>query len=179
MKITYQGDPQVIREFHQLQKDRFKRIFEFSQEESHEGRLEIQAKQKIFRRRKETRVAGPMYEGRQELIAQMNEETSLHLEREPSNEYDPNAVAIYAAISGKSEKIGYVHAYISETIAPLMDREESVEIYMDCIRKEENGAEPHESWYDYWQGVKITLVYEDQLTVFDLLDDDRGEVYGY
>ena len=44
---------------------------------------------------------------------------SLNLVREPANEHDPNAVAIYAP--GVPSKVGYVNKLNAKRIAPLLD----------------------------------------------------------
>lgn len=164
MKITFQGNPDMIEQFHQLQRDKLARLFSF-EEQWHGDQLEVQVEQKTFIHHRKTRVAGPMYERRQELIEQMTNDTPLRLQREPQNEYDENAVAIYAEINEEWHKIGYVHAHIAKRVGPLMDQGEPVEIHLNSIEIEDTG--PSEPWEEAfcWLGAKITLVYEDIMTV--------------
>ncbi len=46
---------------------------------------------------------------------------TLQLVREPNNEYDSNAIAIYAEVFGKREKLGYVNKGNATRIAKRMD----------------------------------------------------------
>ncbi len=58
---------------------------------------------------------------RQEVIEEdLYEGLDLHLEREPENPYDPNAVAVFASEYG--DQVGYLSGKVAEEIAPLMDR---------------------------------------------------------
>jgi len=47
------------------------------------------------------------------------------LVREPDNEYDPNAIAVYATTTDGSQSarhVGYISAEVAESLAPALDR---------------------------------------------------------
>lgn len=73
---------------------------------------------------------------RQEVIEEdLYEGLELHLEREPDNSFDPNAIAVFASEYG--DQVGYLNKDVAEEIAPLMDRGQLVtcqvsEITGDC-----------------------------------------------
>jgi len=54
---------------------------------------------------------------RQKIIKKCKESDVLQLQREPNNQYDEKAIAIYQ----KKYQIGYVTKNFSETLSPLMD----------------------------------------------------------
>jgi len=58
----------------------------------------------------------------QALAGALSDASPLQLEREPENEYDPNAIKVlYTSLSGMSEHIGYVEREIASFVAPWMD----------------------------------------------------------
>ena len=58
---------------------------------------------------------------RQDVIEEdIYEGLELHLEREPDNAYDPNAIAVFASEYG--DQVGYLNGKVAEELAPLMDR---------------------------------------------------------
>jgi len=71
-----------------------------------------------------TKVVGVTHENeygesRQEIIRErLYEYDSLDLRREPDNEYDNNAIAVY---TDTGEQIGYLSSEVAEELAPLMD----------------------------------------------------------
>ena len=69
-------------------------------------------------------VRGVTFENRQEIIAELSENTPLELSPEPSNPYDSNAVAIL--FEGK--KIGYVPKEYAGYISKLLKRGEKLYI---------------------------------------------------
>jgi len=69
-------------------------------------------------------VRGIIFENRQEIIAELSENTPLELSPEPSNPYDPNAVAIL--FEGK--KIGYVPREYAGYVSKLLKRGEKLYI---------------------------------------------------
>ena len=58
------------------------------------------------------KVAGTTFDGRQEIIAEMVEGQKCILMKEPTNEFDPNAIAVYCchpeSKGWEKEKIGYI-----------------------------------------------------------------------
>jgi len=73
-------------------------------------------------------VRGVTFENRQEIIAELSENTPLELSPEPSNPYDPNAVAIL--FEGK--KIGYVPRKYASYISKLLQQGEK--LYVAVIK---------------------------------------------
>ena len=69
-------------------------------------------------------VQGVTFENRQAIIAELSENTPLELSPEPSNPYDPNAVAIL--FEGK--KIGYVPREYAGYISKLLKQGEKLYI---------------------------------------------------
>lgn len=65
-----------------------------------------------------TKLVGVSYDGRQGIIANLNQRASVELEREPGNPYDANAVAVYA----DGQQIGYIGRGLAEKIAPEIDQ---------------------------------------------------------
>jgi single-stranded-DNA-specific exonuclease len=64
-----------------------------------------------------TKVMGVSFEGRQDIIAGLRVDTELVLERQPQNEFDPNAIAVrYGAL-----QLGFVRKQIAKHLAPLID----------------------------------------------------------
>ncbi|HTC31536.1 MAG TPA: DEAD/DEAH box helicase, partial [Candidatus Acidoferrum sp.] len=64
-----------------------------------------------------TKLVGVSFEGRQDTIAGLRVGTELVLERQPANEFDPNAIAVrYGAL-----QLGFVRKQIAKHLAPLID----------------------------------------------------------
>ena len=64
-----------------------------------------------------SKIVGVSFEGRQDTIAGLREGAALDLVREPANEKDPNAIAVfYGAL-----RLGYIRAGIAKHLAPLVD----------------------------------------------------------
>lgn len=83
---------------------------------------------------------------RQEVIEEdLYEGLDLHLEREPDNPYDTNAVAVFASEYG--DQVGYLSGKIAEELAPLMDRGQLV----TCQVAEITGD------YDQTRGVNVQV----------------------
>jgi len=92
----------------------------------------------------ETKVAGVTYGNRQRAIEHLTmyapEAVSIRLEREPGNEHDRNAVAVYAAVEGKGAyHMGYLPRSLAAFIAPLMDAGKAVNALFREVR---GGYEP-------------------------------------
>ena len=80
----------------------------------------------------ETKVAGVTYGKRQKAIEHLSryaaEDVSIQLVRERDNEFDSNAVAVYATVSGKgSYCMGYLPRALAAFVAPLMDAGKAVQ----------------------------------------------------
>lgn len=64
-----------------------------------------------------TKIVGVSFEGRQDLVAGLQEGFDLTLERQASNAYDPNAIAVrYGAL-----QVGFLKKEIAKHLAPTMD----------------------------------------------------------
>ncbi len=76
-----------------------------------------------------TKVAGVTFNNedgssRQEIIGRMRMDTPVRIIPEPLNQYDPNALAVFVAITpGHVEQIGYIPKDLSANIAPHLDGE--------------------------------------------------------
>ena len=65
-----------------------------------------------------TKLAGVTFEGRQAVIARLSPGTPLRLERQPTNEYDPNACAIFEPLG---EQVGFLNRTLAAELAPVID----------------------------------------------------------
>lgn len=70
-----------------------------------------------------TRVSGVTFEGRQSLIAKLTGNEPCRLQPEPTNKFDPNALAVMVACNNEVWHIGYVPKEIAAEIAPYLDGE--------------------------------------------------------
>ncbi len=70
-----------------------------------------------------TRVVGVTYEGRQDVLKEINEMVDhLIARREPDNPYDPNAIAIYVIKhNGTERSIGYINRGLAQQLSPHID----------------------------------------------------------
>lgn len=83
---------------------------------------------------------------RQEVIEEdIYDGLDLHLEREPDNPYDTNAIAVFASEYG--DQVGYLSEKVAEELAPLMDRGQLV----TCQVTEITGD------YDQTRGVNVLI----------------------
>lgn len=64
-----------------------------------------------------TKVVGVTFSGRQEIIARIQDGDSAEIVREPENEYDFYAVAVY----WQNNQIGYLNTRLARVIAPVID----------------------------------------------------------
>lgn len=69
------------------------------------------------------RVAGVTYEGRQKYLKRLKGDEPVRIEPEPSNPYDPNALAVKIAMTDGVKHVGYVPRDLAKQIAPLLDGE--------------------------------------------------------
>lgn len=79
---------------------------------------------------------------RQEIIKHLTKFSKITLVREPNNEYDKNAVAVYA--NGK--QIGYLSAAYAQSFAPKLDAKRRFEVLVDTIGSRKS-KKKGESWY--------------------------------
>jgi single-stranded-DNA-specific exonuclease len=64
-----------------------------------------------------TKVAGVSFEGRQDTIEGLSVGRELELQRQPENDHDPNAIAVYYGIL----PLGYLNRAMAKQLAPLID----------------------------------------------------------
>ena len=69
------------------------------------------------------KVAGVTYDGRQALIAQLRGDEPVRAVQEPSNPYDPNAIAIHVAHDGQVWHCGFMPRDKAKEYAPLLEGE--------------------------------------------------------
>lgn len=79
------------------------------------------------------RLAGVTHGGRQEIVKRMEQGDRLEIVREPENEYDKNACAVY----WRECQAGYIPAKIASDLAPLLDMSDVV---VDCFVVERLGG---------------------------------------
>jgi single-stranded-DNA-specific exonuclease len=65
-----------------------------------------------------TKLAGVSFEGRQEVVARLQPGAPVRLVRQPDNEFDPNAIAVFAPTG---EQIGYLNRRLASVLAPALD----------------------------------------------------------
>jgi len=73
------------------------------------------------------KVVGVTYENRQAVLERMHGTEAVRLEPEPTNQYDPNAIAVKVAFppeaGGGIEHVGYVPRDLAKQIAPALQGE--------------------------------------------------------
>ena len=65
-----------------------------------------------------TKLAGVTFEGRQEAVARLEPGALLRLERQPANEHDHNAIALFDAVG---EQVGFFNRRLAAALAPVID----------------------------------------------------------
>lgn len=75
----------------------------------------------LKQRRIIARVAGVTFEGRQELLKQVKDDTPIRLERDRRNEYDFYAVKVMAELNQVWEHVGFLPATMSKRVAKSLD----------------------------------------------------------
>lgn len=73
-----------------------------------------------------TKVTGVTFEGRQEIIKRLVGNEPCKIVAEPSNRYDPNALAVLVAYDGQVHHVGYVPREIAAEIAPHLEGEDTL-----------------------------------------------------
>lgn len=63
------------------------------------------------------KVVGVTFEGRQEIIKQLNKNDVITIRREPSNRFDINAIAVWS----EKGQVGYIGKDYATILAPMMD----------------------------------------------------------
>lgn len=78
-------------------------------------------------RRIHSKVTGVTFNDRQQVVAQLSRGFKLFYKREPDNEYDKNAISLYAD-PGKTLEVGHVKRELAEKVAPLIDAGVKVDV---------------------------------------------------
>ncbi len=65
-----------------------------------------------------TKLAGVTFEGRQDVLARLEPGTPLRLERQPANEHDPNAIALFDPFG---DQVGFFNRRLAAALAPVID----------------------------------------------------------
>jgi len=65
-----------------------------------------------------TKLAGVTFEGRQDVASHLEVGTPLRVERQPQNEYDPNAVALFEP---HGAQVGFLNRRLAAVLAPVLD----------------------------------------------------------
>ncbi len=65
-----------------------------------------------------TKLAGVTFEGRQDVVARLEPGEPLRLVRQPDNEYDPNACALF---DPRGAQVGFFNRRLAEALAPAID----------------------------------------------------------
>jgi len=65
-----------------------------------------------------TKLAGVTFDGRQEVVARLEPDAHLRVERQPDNEHDSNAIALFDAVG---DLIGYLNRRLAAALAPAID----------------------------------------------------------
>ena len=69
------------------------------------------------------KVAGVTYEGRQDIIATLRGNEPCRIVPEPTNPYDPNALAVHIATSDGVRHVGFIPKWLAADIAPHLEGE--------------------------------------------------------
>jgi len=65
-----------------------------------------------------TKLAGVTFEGRQEVVARLTPGVPLRIERQPDNEHDTNACAVFDPLG---DQVGFLNRKLAAALAPLID----------------------------------------------------------
>jgi hypothetical protein len=71
-----------------------------------------------------SRVAGVSHENRQDIIRRMTGKEPCRLVPEPSNKFDPNAIAVHVAMAdGRVEHVGFLPRDLAKQVSPHLEGE--------------------------------------------------------
>ncbi|HET7814499.1 MAG TPA: helicase-related protein [Candidatus Baltobacteraceae bacterium] len=98
-----------------------------------------------------TKVMGVSFEGRQNMVAGLLPGGELDLKRQPDNQYDPNAIAVYFG----TFHIGYLRKEIAKHVAPLIDGGAHYRAVIEHVTGPSGGSEPAQE--EKFRGVNIRV----------------------
>ncbi len=84
-----------------------------------------------------TKLAGVTFEGRQSVLEELSPGTPLRIERQPDNEFDPNACALFEP-SGR--QAGYFNRRLAAVLAPLIDADVEYDVSVTEVTGGVDGA---------------------------------------
>jgi single-stranded-DNA-specific exonuclease len=87
-----------------------------------------------------TKLAGVTFEGRQEVVARLETGALLRVQRQPDNEHDPNAIALYDPVG---DQVGFFNRGLAAALAPVIDRGASFRVTVSEVtgtEKESRGV---------------------------------------
>ncbi len=65
-----------------------------------------------------TKIAGVTFEGRQDVVRELEVGAKLQVVRQPLNEYDPNAIAL---LDPHGRPVGFFNKHLAADLAPRID----------------------------------------------------------
>ncbi len=94
-----------------------------------------------------TKVAGVTFDGRQEIISKLKGNEPCRISPEPSNKYDPNALAVHIAVApGEIKHVGFVPRDLAAQIAPFLEGEQVMVRLLEIV-----------GGFTTWSGERATL----------------------
>lgn len=107
------------------------------------------------------KVSGVTYEGRQDILKQLRGDEPARIVPEPTNPYDPNALAVHIAMhDGTIAHAGYVPRELASEVAPLLDGE-AVMVKIDSV----TGGFETEYGDTAYYGLRINIFLQGETTV--------------
>lgn len=73
-------------------------------------------------------VGSSFYPNAGNIIARLRPGAALVLKREPNNQYDKNAIAVYFNFSGNLTQLGHLSRGLAELLAPKLDQGTTVKV---------------------------------------------------
>jgi single-stranded-DNA-specific exonuclease len=83
-----------------------------------------------------TKLAGVTFEGRQDVVSRLSAGTPLRPERQPSNEHDPNAIALFDPFG---DQVGFFNRRLAAALAPVMDAGAAYDVQVTDVTGGEEG----------------------------------------
>jgi hypothetical protein len=85
----------------------------------------INEEEKAISRTIVAKVVGVTFEGRQEILSSMTEETPVCLERDRRNTFDPFAVKVMAEVEGELVQVGFLPKAMAKKVSKQLDSGDS------------------------------------------------------
>lgn len=101
------------------------------------------------------KVVGVTFEGRQEIIKQLNKSDIITIRREPTNRFDTNAIAVWS----EKGQVGYIGKDYASILSPMMDAGTKFEATIAEL--------------DEYKGTYYIHIFINEVDVFD-----TGNIYG-